>query len=155
MGKLSDNFSLDELSMSQMALRLGIDNTPPLDAVMNLVQLCDILLEPIRTLLGVPLHIDSGYRTTAVNAAIGGAKDSAHLEGRAADFVPIGMPLKEAFDRIRMSDLPYDQVIIECGSWIHVAIARTGAEPRMEALTASGGPGHWTYDRVSIGVHNV
>lgn len=91
-------------------------------------------------MLGVPLHINSGYRCPAVNAAVGGKIASAHMDGRAADFVPVGMYLREAFDKIKASDLPFDQLIVEYGTWIHVAIARQGVDPRRQVLEIGGKP---------------
>lgn len=144
---LSEHFTLQELTASGIALRTGLDNTPDAPHVANLTRLCEMLLEPVRSLLGVPLHINSGYRSGLVNAAIGGAMNSAHMEGRAADFVPIGFPLREAFDVLRTSGLPFDQIIFECAAWIHIAVAPNDS-PRKEALTATGGPGSWHYERV-------
>lgn len=117
-----------------MALRRGLDNTPNAGEIRNLTVLAETVLEPIRALLGVPLHINSGYRCPAVNLAVGGKANSAHLDGRAADFVPIGMYLRDAFVKIAASDIPFDQLIVEYGSWIHVAIARQGVDPRREVL---------------------
>ena len=68
-GALSPFFSLDEMTRSQTALRLGLDNTPPAEAIAELRRLCANLLEPARLLLGVPLHVDSGFRCSALNAA--------------------------------------------------------------------------------------
>src|SRR5437016_5503953 len=122
--QLSEHFSLEELSFSELALRQGFDNVVPKGLEVNLVELAQTLLEPARGLLGVPLHINSGYRSSEVNAAIGGSVNSAHMEGRAADFVPIGKDVLEAFHDLRVTeDLPYDQLIFECGSWIHIAVA--------------------------------
>lgn len=145
--QLSSHFTLEELTRSQTALRTGIDNTPTPTQIGQLQRLCETLLEPVRDLLGVPLHIDSGFRCPTLNAAVGGASNSAHLDGRAADIVPETLTLPNAFDAIRASDLPFDQLIIECNAWIHIAVAADG-NPRRECLTASGGPGHWTYTRV-------
>jgi hypothetical protein len=145
---LSPSFTLEELSFSQVAARKGIDNTPNDFEIANLTRLCAEILEPGRLLLGVPLHIDSGFRAALVNAAVGGARNSAHLDGRAADCIPIGISLQAAFDRLRTSQLPYDQIIIECNAWIHLAIAPTDVPPRREALVASGYPGTWTYHAV-------
>jgi len=146
---LSPHFTLEELTFSQTASRKGVDNTPPPEAMDNLTNLCGTLLEPARTLLGVPFHVDSGFRCQALNDAVGGAKTSAHMDGRAADCIPQGIGLQEAFDALRRSNLPYDQIILECNAWIHLAIARIGDSPRKQALTAAGGPGHWTYQQVS------
>lgn len=144
--RLSDHFTLSELTFSELALRQGFDNSPPEAVVTNLDRLARELLEPVRLLLGVPLHINSGYRSPDVNAAIGGAVNSAHMEGRAADFVPIGVPLEAAFHDLRIAaELPYDQLLFECRAWLHIAIAPEHLEPRREALTATGGPGAWHY----------
>lgn len=146
---ISPNFTLEELMHSQAALRLGIDNQPDGKELDNLTRLAVDLLEPVREILGVPLHVDSGFRCPQVNVAVGStSKHSAHLDGRAADVIPVGMDLHEAFDTIRHSDLPYDQIIIECNAWIHLAIAEEGVEPRRMALVAVGHPGQWAYSTV-------
>jgi hypothetical protein len=145
MERVSPNFTLQELTFSQEALRKGIDNTPPPSVLEYLGHLCNELLEPARALLGVPLHVDSGYRCSEVNIMVGGAALSAHQFGRAADVIPIGMELQEAFDRLRASALAFDQIIFECRAWLHLAIAPTGAFPRRQALLAAGTPGRWTY----------
>ena len=142
---LSPHFTLDELTYSQYAARTGIDNTPTPQIVTELTRLCTMLLEPARTMLGLPLHVDSGYRSPAVNSNVGGAADSAHMFGRAADVLPIGMSVIDAFDQLRLDSLPYDQIIFECEAWIHLAIAPLGQDPRRQVLIASGSPGHWTY----------
>ena len=146
---MSEHFTLEDLTRSQTASRKGIDNMPPQQAIDSLNLLCSTLLEPARALLGVPLSVDSGFRCEALNEAVGGAKTSAHLDGRAADLVPQGMDLQTAFDALRKSDLPYDQIIFECKAWIHLATARPGETPRRMALTAAGGPGHWIYQEVT------
>ena len=148
---MTPHFSYTELVTSPTALRLGIDNTPNQAQTSNLARLSDVLLEPARVLLGVPMHVNSGYRSRALNARIGGAVASAHMDGRACDFVPVGLSLRVAFETLRTSDLPYDQIIIECNAWIHIAIAPADRQPRREALTASGSPGHWTYEAVAHG----
>lgn len=150
MSKLTEHFSLEELTFSEVALRRGFDNTPPPEVVANLKRLSETLLEPVRDLLGCPIHINSGYRADELNAAIGGAAHSAHTEGRAADLVPGVIPLANAFNAIRTSGLPFDQIIFECNAWIHMAIAPTGQAPRKQVLTASGHPGAWSYQIVGI-----
>ncbi len=147
MPNLTPHFTLEELTRSDVALRKGIPNAPNAAQIANLERLAETLLEPLRWALGVPLKVNSGYRCPDLNAAVGGATNSAHMDGRAADLVPVDMPLLEAFKEIVRSGLPFDQLIIECGAWLHVAVAREGEQPRQEALTASGGPGHWKYER--------
>lgn len=146
---LSPNFTLEEMVLSQTALRKGFDNTPGAEQVENLERLCETLLEPVRWMLSAPLRVNSGFRSPALNEAVGGAHNSAHMDGRAADVVPISVNLRTAFDRIRATQLPYDQVIIECNAWIHLAIARKGEAPRRQALVAVGGPGNWHYQEVA------
>lgn len=146
---LSDHFSLEEMVFSQIAARSGLDNTPTPAQIANLTRLCETVLEPTRVLLGLPLHIDSGFRSAALNLKVGGARSSAHMEGLAADF-KVGMPLTTAFDQLRRSaSIPYDQCIFECAAWIHISIAPSGQLPRREALTAAGRPGSWKYERVT------
>lgn len=145
---LSPNFSLQELSHSDVALRRGLDNTPNAGEVANLQRLAEDLLEPVRALLGVPLHINSGFRCPSLNQALGGAIGSAHMDGRAADLVPDGMSVQDAFNRLKGSGLPWDQLIFECDSWLHLSIAKAGVDPRQQVLMASGGPGAWKYVQV-------
>ncbi|MDR2894599.1 MAG: peptidase M15 [Alistipes sp.] len=78
-------FTLDELTLSATAARLGIDNTPPTAAVERLETLAERLLDPVRELWGGPLAVNSGYRCPALNAAVGGAAGSQHMAGEAAD----------------------------------------------------------------------
>jgi len=147
--RLSDHFSLEELTFSQIAARSGLDNTPTPAQIANLTRLCETVLEPARVLLGLPLHIDSGFRSATLNVKVGGARSSAHMDGRAADF-KVGMPLAVAFDQLRRStSIPYDQILLECASWIHIAITPDGQLPRREAFTAAGRPGSWKYERVT------
>jgi zinc D-Ala-D-Ala carboxypeptidase len=148
--QLSTHFTLEELTFSERALRLGIDNTPPKSAIENLQRLCLIVLEPARQILGVPIHINSGYRSAEVNQAVGStAPHSQHLDGCAADWVPVGLPLRTAFAVLRAELRGWDQMILECNAWIHVSIPRLGLLARGEAKLASGVPGHWIYTAVA------
>ena len=136
--RLSPHFTLRELTHSEWAARHGVDNTPPSSAVHTLERLANEVLEPLRTAIGAPLFITSGYRSLQVNAMVGGALRSAHLDGRAADFVPIGVPLEEAARRARAAcaSLPVGKLILEFGRWIHVQVEPLGVLPRRIYLTA-------------------
>lgn len=141
---LSDHFTLEELTASQTASRFNIDNTPSPDIVAELTRLADFL-ESVRTLLGgVPITVSSGYRSVELNARIGGASNSQHCKGQAADLlVPsYGTPL-QVCQAIQGSDLRFDQLIQE-GTWTHVSIAPAGQDPRLQVLTARFG-GNTTY----------
>ena len=148
---LSDHLTLTEMTRSQTALRKGLDNTPPPDAMRRMEILAREVFEPVRALLGVPLQVNSGYRSAVLNRAVGGSKTSAHMTGDAVDIVPLGMEKLAAFDMIRRSPILFDQLIEECGpdGWIHIAQARAGAMPRRAVLRATGTPGHWRYTLVT------
>lgn len=138
---LTDHFTLEELTFSSTAERQGIVNDAQPDIIEHLTVLAQGL-EQVRTLLGAPMHIDSGYRCPALNAAVGGAKDSAHMQGFAADFIcpDFGAPI-DIVHAIVASDIKFDQCIQE-GNWVHISFAPT---MRGETLTAHFGPGGTTY----------
>lgn len=138
--KLSPNFSLEELTVSDYAARNGLDNTPQNDHLMNLRRLA-VFLEALRAYLGKPITVNSAYRSPEVNAAIKGSKTSQHCHGTAADIRVAGMVPDQVVKRIIASTLPYDQVIREFsdpvrgGGWTHVSIPNTkDAKPRKMAL---------------------
>lgn len=139
---LTDHFTLEELTHSEAATRKAINNKPPSDVLPKLITLAQGL-EKVRSLLGVPVIISSGYRSPAVNQAVGGSRTSAHCEGRAADFIApkFGDP-KEVAKAIRDSDIQFDQIIHE-GGWVHIAF---GGQERRQVLTAhfNGGPATYT-----------
>ena len=87
MTQLTKNFSLAELTKSQTASRRGLDNTPTPQVEKNLKNLAETILQPLREKLGKPIVINSGYRSPAVNAAVGGSATSAHRFGHAVDLV--------------------------------------------------------------------
>jgi zinc D-Ala-D-Ala carboxypeptidase len=132
--KLSPNFSLQELTFSQVAARRGLDNTPPPKVKDNLERLA-FFLEQVRKLFNKPLLINSGYRSREVNEAVGGSKTSQHCEGCAVDFNVKGMSPNAVVRAIVDNDVPYDQVILEFDSWIHLSIPNTKElKPRKQAL---------------------
>jgi uncharacterized protein YcbK (DUF882 family) len=125
--KLTQHFSLEEMTKSQTASRKGIDNTAPPEVVENLKALCENVLEKIRIHFGKPLSINSGYRGPKLNKAIGGAKNSQHMTGQAADIEMVGMDNKILFCWIK-DNLEFDQLILEYykpgipdSGWVHVS----------------------------------
>ena len=134
--KLTDNFSLHEFLRSQTAARHGIPMDPPIEVIDNLRRLCVDILQPYRDVIGVPITITSGYRPPRLNELIGGSTTSAHMDGRAADFVVPGKTPLEVAEAIRDMDLPYDQLIHEFGEWVHVGISREEDNIRQQDLTA-------------------
>ena len=122
-GMLTAHFAAAELVVSEMAARRGIDNTPPPDCWNNLGALATLVLEPARVALG-PLHITSGYRCRRLNEIVGGARDSQHMLGCAADVVPLACSLGELI-RWMHKYTPFDELIYELGAWVHVSYVRT------------------------------
>lgn len=132
--KLSPNFSLEELTFSQVASRRGLDNTPSSKVKENLERLA-FFLEQVRKLFNKPILISSGYRSREVNESVGGSKTSQHCEGCAADFNVKGMSPDAVVRAIVDNDVPYDQVILEFDSWVHISIPTVkGSTPRKQAL---------------------
>jgi hypothetical protein len=138
--KLSPNFSLEELTVSDYAARNGLDNTPQNDHLLNLKRLA-AFLESLRAILGKPISINSAYRSPEVNTAIRGSKTSQHCHGTAADIRVSGMTPDQVVRKIISSTLPFDQVIrefsdpVKGGGWTHVSIPNTrGGKPRKMAL---------------------
>ncbi len=132
--KLSPNFSLEELTFSQIAARRGLNNIPSEKVKDNLERLA-FFLEQVRKLFNKPLLISSGYRSREVNEAVGGSKTSQHCEGCAADFNVKGVSPSAVVRAIVDANIPYDQVILEFDSWVHISIPTVkGSAPRKNAL---------------------
>lgn len=115
---LSKNFTLEEFIRSETAEKLGIDNTPDASVIFNLQALVTDLLQPLRSLYGKPIHINSGYRCKELNKAVGGVETSQHCLGMAAD-CKCDNP-KELYSLLKSSGLRFDQ----CGiysSFLHLS----------------------------------
>lgn len=133
MTQLSEHFSLAELTISAAAARKGLTNIPTGQALATLTQTAQGM-ERVRALLGKPITVLSGYRAPAVNAAVGGAKNSAHMTGHAVDFIcpGFGSPAQVAsYLAKHLTD--FDQIISEFGEWVHVGF---GPGKRGQELTA-------------------
>ena len=124
---LSKNFTLSELTKSETATRLDIDNTPNDEQIESLRLLCENILQPVRDHFGKPVRISSGFRCAELNSspAVGGSKTSDHCKGQAVDFEIDGVPNPELADWIE-SNLKYTQLILEFytqgqpnSGWVH------------------------------------
>jgi hypothetical protein len=120
------HFTIEELYASDTAKRLGINNKPSVQQMINLVYLAAYVLEPLRVAMNEPIKIGSGFRCQQVNKAVGGVYNSQHLKGQAADLCIDG-DLKKGrkwFNYIR-DNLPFDQLIWEHNAkgnyWVHVS----------------------------------
>ena len=138
MTRLSEHFTIEELTWSDTGQRLGIDNTPSEIICGNLVLLA-AALEDVRTLLGRPIHVNSGYRCDRLNSAVRGARHSRHMLGLAADFIcpAFGNPAEVA--RMLAANLDgFDQLIYE-HTWVHLGLAIADEAPRRDVLTLEPG----------------
>lgn len=129
------HFALSEFTISDTAIRLGIDNMPPARVEATLRNLLIPSMQRIRDLLGQPVIVKSGYRSPLLNKAVNGAVSSQHLTGNACDFVcpAFGPPSKVARFLVGyMPALEVDQLIAE-GVWVHISFATPA---RRQALTA-------------------
>ena len=132
--RLSKNFTLAELTKSNTALRLGIDNTPNKEGIYKLRILATTLLQPLRNYVG-PIRVTSGFRSVALNSAIGGSNKSQHTKCEAVDLQHITRGKSEnlkIFNALISLGLEYDQCILEfggatetedskCPDWIHIS----------------------------------
>jgi len=134
---LTEHFTIEELTRSQKAVELGIDNTPPAD-VLEELRATAMMMEQVRQILGGPILTSSGYRCLALNRAIGSKDTSAHVWGGAVDFTcpSFGTPLEVA-QRLatRQALLGFDQLIHEHARWVHIGRAAGDATPRGQLLT--------------------
>lgn len=143
---ITDNFTLEELIRSDYATRNNINNTPADNEILENLNLLAHSLEYVRSVIGKPLIITSGYRSPKVNSGIGGSKTSSHMRGLAADFVVSGFDPKCICKIIEehSPQIAYDQLIQE-GHWTHISFADFDSFPRREALTAVFGNGAVKY----------
>ena len=131
---LSPNFTLEELTASQTAVRRGLDNTPNATEIANLIRVA-ALLEQVRALIKKPIIINSGFRSKQVNDAVGSKDTSQHRIGCAADFKVHGMTPREVVEACVKASIGYDQVIEEFDSWVHISVPDSPARPpRRQAL---------------------
>jgi hypothetical protein len=147
--QLSKNFSLEEMTKSETALRHGMDNTPKAAEIANLVVLCEKVLQPVRDHYQKGVKVNSGYRAPEVNAKVGGSKTSDHCRGLAADIEIPGVPNHELAEWIS-KNLSFTQVILEFytpgvpdSGWVHVSY--DPADLKKQELTAVKRDGKTVY----------
>lgn len=140
LGKLSPHFTLGELCKTSA---MGIDNTPSHAAVLNLKNLCENWLEPLRQRYNKPILINSGFRSEAVNKAIGGVKGSNHLTGCAVDIRVTGpeQAIRYACILLDIADeskRDFDELLIERSPkgtyWLHFAVRPSGNRKKVRFI---------------------
>lgn len=142
MGKFK-NFELYEFIDSDVAKKRGIDNTPTFDVVEHIEELVSEFLQPLRTALGLPVDVSSGYRCLRLNIAVGGSSTSAHPLGYAADITCPLMSFSKfvafVIDWVKKNNIKFDQLIIETdkktgAQWLHVGLKNRAGQQRRQIL---------------------
>ena len=142
---LSEHFTIKELTYSDTAIRLGIDNSPTEQVLINLQNVVQFILEPLRNYFDKPIKINSGYRSVALCEALKSKPTSQHTLGEAVDFEVIGIPNQVASEWL-VNNLDYDQCILEFwnpniynSGWIHCSYKPLGNRKQyLKAYTANG-----------------
>lgn len=147
---VSKNFTLLDLCVSDYAIRNGLLNVPGSVEIANLRVLAENVLEPLSQKIG-PLLLDSVFRAVPINIAIGGAPDSQHCKGQAADLKKPGWSAATLFMAINSILTDYDQLILEFNSWCHVSFSAT--ENRKECLVAEKVNGKTIYKPINLIQH--
>ena len=146
--ELTRNFTLEELTKSDTAIRKGINNNPNAEQIEKLKALCENILQPVRDHFG-RVKVTSGFRSVELCTAIGSSARSQHAKAEAADFECVGVDNAELADWIKR-ELPYDQLILEFytpgepnSGWIHCSY--TTDQPRKQFLHAYKSEGKTKY----------
>ena len=120
--KLSKYFTYNELTFSETAKRLKYTNAPPPKELKSLTNTAQ-QLDRVRELLGCPVIVNSGYRSLAVNRAIGSSDNSQHTKGEAVDFKTTEHTPRRIVELIKQSNIEFDQLILEYDSWVHISFS--------------------------------
>ena len=129
--RLTQNFTLDELTASATAKAKGIRNVPGTQEIVNLAAVATKVLQPLRNWWGKEIRISSGYRNAALNKAVGGVSNSQHMQGQAVDICIDGDINKgKTFFHYIRAFLDFDQLIWEHNAkgtyWVHVSYKNDG-----------------------------
>lgn len=144
--KITDNFYLQELLISDFAARKNISNVPSVQHKDNLIESTVKLWQPTRKLLGAPMLVLSGYRSPKLNKAIGGCSNCPHTMGYAIDFISPGFGTPQEIVDFLMKkylkkDILFDKLILECpdsevGGWVHLSYKDNFNEQNKQVLTS-------------------
>ena len=153
--KLTEHFTLEEMTVSPTAKKLGLSNQPTPEHIENMKYCCEKILEPVRAHFGKPVKINSSYRSPLVNKAVGGSKTSQHVNGQAIDFEIEGLDNKTVADWVA-DNLEFDQVILEFytkgdknSGWVHASIKKEGGNRKQRLVATKSKAGGTTYTPVA------
>lgn len=146
---LTKNFTLSEMTKSETALRLGLENEPDEQQLAALTTLCEKVLQPVRDYYNMGVKVNSALRTLPVNRAIGSGDNSHHVRGMAADIEIPGVANADLAQYI-VDSLDYTQVILEFytpgipdSGWVHVSYVPE--DLKKQVLTATKRDGKTVY----------
>lgn len=133
--KITENFTTSEVTRSDTARRLGIDNSLSIEMLDNAYCFAKAVLQPLREKIGLPFLISSWYRCKALNTAVGGSPNSAHTRATAIDFVISGLTALQTYETVlnalKTLHIPFDQLIFESFTkdgettqWVHLGWER-------------------------------
>ena len=153
--QLTEHFTLEELTVSPTAKKLGLSNNPTPEHIANMKYCCEKILEPVRAHFGKPIQVNSSYRSPLVNKAVGGSKTSQHVNGQAIDFEIPGIDNKVVADWVA-DNLEFDQVILEFytkgdknSGWVHASIKKEGGNRRQRLIATKSKAGGTAYTPVA------
>lgn len=136
--KLTEHFTLEEFTHSDIANRLKIDNSIPAELMPN-IHLTALKLELVRKALGQPIIITSGYRCPLLNARVGGVSTSAHTKGLAVDFHSAYGTPKEICQRLIDTGVQFDKLIQEHNQWVHIGFSPSNNRQIVLTAVKQGG----------------
>jgi zinc D-Ala-D-Ala carboxypeptidase len=146
---LTKNFTLEEMTKSETALRYDIDNTPNEQEISSMKLLAEKVLQPVRDHFGKGVKVNSGFRNQDVNQKVGGSRNSDHIRGQACDIEIPGIPNAELAEWIK-DNLEYNQLILEFytpgvpdSGWVHVSYIPE--DNKKQVLTATKKDGKTVY----------
>ena len=146
---LTKNFTLEEMTKSETALRYDIDNTPNEQEISAMKLLAEKVLQPVRDHFGKGVKVNSGFRNQDVNQKVGGSRNSDHTRGQACDIEIPGIPNAELAEWIK-DNLEYNQLILEFytpgvpdSGWVHVTYIPE--DNKKQVLTATKKDGKTVY----------
>jgi zinc D-Ala-D-Ala carboxypeptidase len=146
---LTKNFTLEEMTKSETALRYDIDNTPNEQEISAMKLLAEKVLQPVRDHFGKGVKVNSGFRNQDVNQKVGGSRNSDHTRGQACDIEIPGIPNAELAEWIK-DNLEFNQLILEFytpgvpdSGWVHVSYIPE--DNKKQVLTATKKDGKTVY----------
>jgi zinc D-Ala-D-Ala carboxypeptidase len=146
---LTKNFTLEEMTKSETALRYDIDNTPNEQEISAMKLLAEKVLQPVRDHFGKGVKVNSGFRNQDVNQKVGGSRNSDHIRGQACDIEIPGVPNAELAEWIK-DNLEFNQLILEFytpgvpdSGWVHVSYIPE--DNKKQVLTATKKDGKTVY----------